>query len=292
MAQSEEDEPALLMVSNCGKRGHLSRNCQLSEKAHVAQSEEDESALFMVSNCGKRGHLSRNCWSKLRNKKKAKKAHVAQSEEDEPALFMVSACVPNFDSKSTEMEAIDDDVEPEKELQLGVAKMAPAGEPIQLEEERVFAQIDKRDKQHKHRRWILDTGATNHMTEARSTFSELNSGIRGTVNFGDGSVVEIEGCNTILFVSKGGEYCKLTNVYFIPRLKANLVSLGQLDETGCFISIERGLLKICDNQRRLLTQARRTTNRLYILELEIEQPISLSASPKRYLGGGMQGTGT
>ena len=30
---------------------------------------------IQCSNCGKRGHLSRNCWSKLRNKEKAEKAH-------------------------------------------------------------------------------------------------------------------------------------------------------------------------------------------------------------------------
>ena len=52
---------------------------------------------------------------------------MAQSVEDEPALFMVSASdlpdVPNFDSKSTEVEVIDDgvtaplvSVKPEKEL--------------------------------------------------------------------------------------------------------------------------------------------------------------------------------
>ena len=52
-----------------------------------------------------------------------------------------------------------------------------------------------------------------------------------------GSVVEIEGRGTILFISKGGEHRKLTDVYFISRLKANLVSLGQLDEADCFISI-------------------------------------------------------
>ena len=191
---------------------------------------------------------------------------------------MVSACVPNFDSKSTEVEVIEDDVESEKELQLGVAKAAPAGEPIQLEEERVFAQIGERDEQHEHRRWILNTGATNHMIGARSAFSELDLGNRGTVKFDDGSIVEIEGQRgTILFVSNGGEHRKLTDVYFILRLKANLVSLCQLDETDCFISIECGLLKICDNQRRLLTQVRRTTNHLYILELEIEQPVSLLA---------------
>ena len=58
------------------------------------------------------------------------------------------------------------------------------------------------------------------------------------------------------------------------------MSLGQLDEVGCFISIERELLKICDDRRLLLTQVWRTRNRLYILELEIEQPVNLSTKTK------------
>ena len=89
----------------------------------------------------------------------------------------------------------------------------------------MFAQISERGEQQEHRRWVLDTGATNHMIGAKSAFSELDSRIRGTVKFGDGSVVEIEGHDTILFVSKGGNHHKLTGVYFIPRLKANIVSL-------------------------------------------------------------------
>uniref|UniRef100_A0A0A8XUW7 Retrovirus-related Pol polyprotein from transposon TNT 1-94-like beta-barrel domain-containing protein n=1 Tax=Arundo donax TaxID=35708 RepID=A0A0A8XUW7_ARUDO len=55
-------------------------------------------------------------------------------------------------------------------------------------------------------RWILDTGATNHMTGERSIFSELDTGVRGTVRFGDGSVVAIEGRGTIIFRLKSGEH--------------------------------------------------------------------------------------
>ena len=61
----------------------------------------------------------------------------------------------NSDSKSTEV--IDDDVtalmsvEPEEELQLAMTK-APAGEPIQLKEERVFTQIGEISEQQEHRR--------------------------------------------------------------------------------------------------------------------------------------------
>ena len=68
----------------------------------------------------------------------------------------------------------------------------------------MLAQIGERGEQQEHRRWVLDTGATNHMTGAKSAFSELDSGIRGTVKFVDGYVVEIEGHGTILFVGKGG----------------------------------------------------------------------------------------
>ena len=84
---------------------------------------------------------------------------MVQSEEDELALFMVTASVlpdiPNSDSKF--MEVIDDgitapvSVEPEEELQLCITK-APTREPIQLKEERVFAQIGERGEQQDHQR--------------------------------------------------------------------------------------------------------------------------------------------
>ena len=70
------------------------------------------------------------------------------------------------------------------------------------------------------------TRETNHMIRLKFAFFELDSGIRRTMKFGDDFDVEIKGGGTILFVGKGGEHRKLTDVYFIPRLKANLVSLG------------------------------------------------------------------
>ena len=41
------------------------------------KKESTDGKPIQCSNCGKRGHLSKNCWSKLR---KAEKAHVAQSK--------------------------------------------------------------------------------------------------------------------------------------------------------------------------------------------------------------------
>jgi hypothetical protein len=54
---------------------------------------------------------------------------------------------------------------------------APDQKLVELSEERVFAHIGVSSEHRDHRRWILDTGATNHMTGARKAFSELDSGI-------------------------------------------------------------------------------------------------------------------
>jgi hypothetical protein len=60
----------------------------------------------------------------------------------------------------------------------------------------------------------------------------VDSNICGTIMFGDGSMVEIERVQTVLFIYKNGEHISLTDVYLIPMLTTNIVSLGQLDEIG------------------------------------------------------------
>lgn len=122
---------------------------------------------------------------------------------------------------------------------------------MHLDENRLFVQLGD-GHEGESTRWILDTGATNRMTGARSAFSELDTGVRGTVKFGYGSMVGIEGHGTILFKSKQGEHQALNGVYHIPRLTANIVSLGQLDEEGYKWNSEDGVLRVWDQRRRLM----------------------------------------
>jgi hypothetical protein len=107
----------------------------------------------------------------------------------------------------------------------------PAAGIVHLVEEKVFTQFSDAEKT-ECRWWVLDTGATNHMMGCRSTFSELDWSIHDTVNFGDGSLVQIEGMGTVLFSGKNGEHRAFLGVYYIPRLNANIISMGQLDKIG------------------------------------------------------------
>jgi len=92
--------------------------------------------------------------------------------------------------------------------------------------------------------WVLDTGATNHMTGCRASLADLDESVRGAVRFGDGSTVEICGIGAVTMAGKNQEHRVLTEVYFIPSLRCNIVSLGQLEEAGCRVEIDKGVLEV------------------------------------------------
>jgi hypothetical protein len=94
--------------------------------------------------------------------------------------------------------------------------------------------------------WYLDTDASNHMTSDVKSFVDIDTSIVDTVRFGDASLVDIKGQGTVVFVTKQGHHRALTNVYYIPRLKSCIVSIGQLDEIGCRVLIEDGTLRMWD----------------------------------------------
>lgn len=78
--------------------------------------------------------------------------------------------------------------------------------------------------------WYLDIGATSHMTGNLSLFFNLDMSYKGNVKFGDDSRISIEGHEDILLFTKNGNRVKLSNVLYTPNLKANILSLGRLDE--------------------------------------------------------------
>ncbi|KAJ0509365.1 putative RNA-directed DNA polymerase [Helianthus annuus] len=118
--------------------------------------------------------------------------------------------------------------------------------------------------------WYLDNGASNHMTGVRSHFKELDETVTGQVRFGDGSHVEIKGKGSILLECMNQEQKIVSQVYYIPSLKTNILSLGQLTEIGCKVVMEGDLLTIRDRNRKLLMRVKRLKNRLYKVKLKTD----------------------
>lgn len=213
-------------------------------------------------NCGKIGHWAKDC----RSKPKREQAYVAQNDDDEPCLLLIRS---DGSSSGT----------PAAAPCPGVQMMPPAppapSKHVVLVEEKVFAVLS--DGESSPKKWIFDTGASNHMTGSKAAFSDLDTGVVGSVKFGDGSVVRIEGCGTVLFACKNGEHRTLANVYYIPRLTANIISCGQLDEAGFQILVQGGVMYVRDEHMRLLANIDRSPGRLYVRDINIARPVCLSA---------------
>jgi hypothetical protein len=198
--------------------------------------------------CGHKGHWIRKCKKKWRDEE----AHAAQVDEEEESTLLVAS------DTITELVSTR-----EKSV-------------VHLDEGKLFVQLG--DKEHGDcSRWILDSGAMNHMTGERSAFIEIDHKVHGTVRFGDGAVANIEGQGTILLKCKTGEHKALVGIYLIPRLTANIVSLGQLEEDGHKIVLHEGFLKIWDRLGRMVAKVQRAANRLYVLRLDIDRPVCLAA---------------
>lgn len=105
--------------------------------------------------------------------------------------------------------------------------------------------------------WYLDTGVSSYMTSQRELFCELDESYKGKVRFGDNSRISIEGKGKIMLNSLNRSSISLTNVLFTPNLYANILSLGRLDEQGCKIHLESGLLTIHNSKDRLITRVQR-----------------------------------
>lgn len=128
--------------------------------------------------------------------------------------------------------------------------------------------------------WVLDTGATTHMTGCRDALATLDESVRGAVRFGDGSTVAIQGIGAVAIVGKNEDHRILTEVYYIPSLKCNVVSLGQLEEGECHIEIDHGIMTVFERRQTnleklgVLIRVERK-NRLYMMKVNLTSPVCL-----------------
>ena len=101
--------------------------------------------------------------------------------------------------------------------------------------------------------------------------------LEGTVRFGDGSRISIEGKGKIVLNSQDNTHITLRNVLYTPSLKAIILSLSRLDKEGYDIHLHKGFLTIHDDRGILLTKVQRNSGRLYPLKLDIiEQCLQIS----------------
>jgi hypothetical protein len=86
-------------------------------------------------------------------------------------------------------------------------------------------------------------------------------------------VVHIKGCVIIIFSARNDEHRTFTDIYFIRKLKTNILIIGQLNKITYEIFIKSSVMCIKDEERRVLAKIPHTPNQLYVLYANIVQPV-------------------
>ncbi|XP_019432133.1 PREDICTED: uncharacterized protein LOC109339179 [Lupinus angustifolius] len=102
------------------------------------------------------------------------------------------------------------------------------GEDSDNEQVLLMVTTDKESVKSEH--WYLDTGCSNHMTGHKDWFVKLDESTKSKVKFADHSAIDAEGIGDISIQRKNGKQAYISNVLYVPKMKSNLLSLGQLLE--------------------------------------------------------------
>ncbi|CAJ2629918.1 unnamed protein product [Trifolium pratense] len=125
--------------------------------------------------------------------------------------------------------------------------------------------------------WFLDSGCSNHMIGNKTWLFDFDSNIRESVKLGDDSRMEVKGKGNLRLCINGITQI-ITNVYYIPGLKNNLLSIGQLQQKGLTIIFKHDYCKVYHEERGLIMSTKMTANRMYVVHAAITIPMCLKTS--------------
>jgi len=87
--------------------------------------------------------------------------------------------------------------------------------------------------------WILDSASSYHMTPKKEWFASYKSGDFGSVYQGDNAALSVVGIGDIKIKTQDGGEHLLKGVRHVPRLRRNLISLGDLHGNGYVYNVDR-----------------------------------------------------
>ncbi|KAK4386674.1 Retrovirus-related Pol polyprotein from transposon TNT 1-94 [Sesamum angolense] len=117
--------------------------------------------------------------------------------------------------------------------------------------------------------WYIDSAASNHMTYNKGAFQTLDESFKTNVKLGDNHIVKVEGKGSVAINTKKGTRI-INDVMYIPNLRTNLFSVGQMMEKGYTLHFGGDSCTIYDNKDKTLkiAEVRMKEHRCFPIHLQ------------------------
>ncbi|CAN1187372.1 Retrovirus-related Pol polyprotein from transposon TNT 1-94 [Linum perenne] len=206
-------------------------------------------------NCGKKGHFARDCWHR---KKLEGNVATSSRQRDEPNLE------DEWDMKCsfTMVEPVGEEQQTEKRE---VNTKRDEAEEIALEVSRPQA-IDYK------RNWIFDSGCSNHMTGDKEKLMDTSKykGRRVVVTANNARLSIAHVGKTKIALDSNPRAVQLDEVYHVPGIKKNLISITQLTEPGNYVLFGPNDVKVYKELKVIGTPLMEGVKReaMYVMSME------------------------
>ena len=102
------------------------------------------------------------------------------------------------------------------------------------------------------------------MCGKKEQFPQLDELVRGEINFGSKSKVLIMGKVNIKTHFKDDTDVTIVNVFFVPNLFENLLSMRHLTQKGHIITISNGVCTLSDKNKKMITKVHKEQDVSYV----------------------------
>ncbi|XP_037494382.1 uncharacterized protein LOC119370394 [Jatropha curcas] len=135
---------------------------------------------------------------------------------------------------------------------------------VEAQEEMLLMAYLETNIANKEDTWFLDSGCSNHMCGKEEYFFDLDERFKDFVKLGNNSSLNVRGKGNIRLLMHGISPI-ITGVFYVPDLKNNLLSIGQLQEKGLSILFQRNKCKVYHPEKGLIMDTVMASNRMFAL---------------------------
>ncbi|GAU46479.1 hypothetical protein TSUD_177070 [Trifolium subterraneum] len=126
--------------------------------------------------------------------------------------------------------------------------------------------------------WYFNTGCSNHVTRNKSILTDFNKCLNTKIKLANGNFIAAEGMRNVVIQRSNGKKAVIENVLYVPGMKCNLMSVGQLLEKGFKVVLEDETLKLFDSKKRLILKTAQSQNRTFKTQVKAIEVECLAAS--------------